>query len=208
MKRYPAFFLAAIGAFFAPGSEVQAQQTLQTLLTTTITLQGQMSSQPSQTITVNLLAGNTYYFQAAYDVPFSNSNDPEQYLYSPSGAQLAFNDDWGNFSSTGVSFPTSLLPSPANTWSSFIGYNCTVSGAYTLKVTTFPWSSTVANPFSIKVSYMGNAVTPPPPPPPPGTTTGVPNVRLLQPSHGLFDRQAEVASLSVVHPVLTASRVS
>jgi len=154
---------------------------MQTLLTQTVTFTGQMSSQPSQDIIVNLVAGNTYYFQAAYDVPFSNSNDPEQYLYSPSGAQIAFNDDWQNGSSTGVPFPTSLLPSPTNTWSSYIGYTATVSGAYKLKVTTYPWGNTTPNPFSIKVSYQGT--TQPPPPPPPGG--GVPNVKLNLPAGGL-----------------------
>jgi len=153
------------------------------LLTQTVTLTGQMSSQPSQNITVNLVAGNTYYFQVAFDVPFSNSNDPEQYLYSPSGTQLAFNDDWQNGTSTGVSFPTSLLPAPANTWSSFIGYTATVSGAYTLKVTTFPWSNTTPNPFSVKLSYQGTPQPPvTPPTTTPGTTTGVPNVKLILPA--------------------------
>jgi len=160
-----------------------------------------MSSQPSQNITVNLVAGNTYYFQVAHDVPFSNSNDPEQYLYSPSGTQLAFNDDWQNSGT----FPTSVLPAPSNTWSSFIGYTATVSGAYTLKVTTFPWSNTTPNPFTVLVSYQG---TPQPPittpPTTPGTTTGVPNVKLNLPAGdrnqpSQFAMQRDVWMTSAIH---------
>jgi len=99
------------------------------------------------------------------------------------------------------------LPTPTNAWSSFIGYNCTVSGAYTLKVTTFPWSGTTPNPFNIKVSFMGAAVPPPPPPPGPPAGGGIPNVKLDLPMLDLPKQNGD-ALVSVVYSSLMGSTLA
>jgi len=99
-----------------------------------------------------------------------------------------------------------VLQTPTNTWSSYIGYTATVSGTYTLKVTTYPWSNTTPNPFSVKVSYQGTPQpTPTPTPnPTPGTGSGVPNVKLNLPAGdrnqpSQFAMQRDVWVTSAIH---------
>src|SRR5260221_10826546 len=149
-KRFLAtVFLLTLGIFFAPtpGSEVHAQQQLQSLLSTTVTLP---AIEAYQDITVNLVAGNTYYFSCALNsyTGVSYENDPELYLFAPGVSpastgsytpnysnSVAWDDDWGNYNN----FPTGVLPAPTNGWGAFLNYTPTVSGAFTLRVTTYSW---------------------------------------------------------------------